>query len=275
MGAPRTKINYGKGTLVEEQPITQTPITAQPQTATIDLSRLTVNYVVVAVIFLAIGLLLGRLLFAGGVGGSLDEAQLRALISEAVAQSGGGANSYDTLAGDNNPVLGPEDAAVTIVEFADFNCGWCGRFVDETLYKIVETYGDNVRIVYRDMPIIGGQTSVDAAIAAECAASQDRFWDYHNLLFKNTEARGRDAYVGFAEEIGLNIEQYTLCLDDKATSDAVLLDYLDGQGLSITGTPAFFINGRKISGGQPFEVFSTIIEAELRKKGITTTPDAA
>jgi protein-disulfide isomerase len=237
--------------------------------AMINLSQLTVNYLVIAVVFLGIGILMGRLIF-GNTGSNLDIAQIRSVVAEAVAQAGssGGAQvSANTLV-DDDPSVGPENAVVTIVEFSDFNCGYCDRFARETLPQILETYGDQVRFVYRDLPIIGGQESVNSSIAAECAADQGKFWEYHNLLFANQQARGRDVYVGFATELGLDTTAFTTCLDDPQMLEEVRLDFVDGQSLDINGTPHFLVNNRRVSGAQPFEVFQAIINQELQAAGV-------
>ncbi|MBC8170074.1 MAG: DsbA family protein [Anaerolineae bacterium] len=239
------------------------PVTSAPA---INVNKLTLNYTVVALVFLGVGILIGRLIFGGT--GAIDAIQLRGIINEAIAQSGGLSNESVTQLVDDDPYFGPENAPITIVEFSDFNCGYCTRFATETLPQIQATYGENVRYVYRDMPIIGGNVSVESAIAAECAEDQGKFWEYHNLLFSNAEARTQDAYIGFASELGLDTGVFTTCLTDKAKSDEVLLDLLDGQAQDIRGTPAFYVNGRFISGAQPFEVFQTVINNELSKAGV-------
>jgi protein-disulfide isomerase len=238
--------------------------------AVINLSQITMNYTVIAIVFLGIGILLGRLIF-GSTGSNVDMEAIRGAIAEAVAQIDTGSGAVNALAlVDDDPYLGPENAPVTIVEFSDFNCGFCGRFANETLKQITDTYGDNVRIVYRDLPIIGEWVSVESAIAAECAADQGKFWEYHNLLFNNTQARGREAYVGFAQELSLDVTTFTACLDDPASIEEVQLDAIDGQSLNITGTPHFIINGRRVSGALPFEQFQVIINAELKAAGVET-----
>lgn len=235
--------------------------------STINVNKLTLNYTVVALVFLGVGILIGRLIF-GGTGAAIDPITLRGIINDAIAQSGGLSSGASAQLVDDDPYFGPENAPVTIVEFSDFNCGFCTRFATETLPKIQETYGDQIRYVYRDMPIIGGNVSVESAIAAECAEDQGKFWEFHNLLFNNTQARSQEAYVNFATELGLDTDVFTECLSDKTKSDEVLLDLLDGQAQDIRGTPAFYVNGRFISGAQPFEVFQTVINNELNKSGV-------
>jgi protein-disulfide isomerase len=171
---------------------------------------------------------------------------------------------------DDDPIMGAADAPITIIEFSDFNCPYCGRFSSETLPRLLDKYEGKVRFVYRDMPIIGGQISVETAIAAECAADQGKFTEYHNLLYSDTAAatRQRDVYIRYAVQLGLDEPTFTACLDDPTKSTEVSLDYLDGQEQNITGTPTFFINGRMISGAHSFDVFSTVIDRELAAEGL-------
>lgn len=225
--------------------------------------------VLVGLVFLVIGFIGGGIVFGRGVDTAQLERSIRAIVAEEVANvsTSGDSNNIDLT--DNDPSFGPDDAVVTIVEFSDFYCAFCGRFAAETLPQLREVYGDYIRFVYRDMPIIGGQDSVDAAVAGNCAYAQDSFWEFHNLIFANSGARSRDAYVSFADELGLDTNAFTACLDDRAMSEEVTLDYIDGQSLGISGTPAFFVNGRMISGAQPYNTFALVIDAELRKAGIT------
>lgn len=169
---------------------------------------------------------------------------------------------------DDDPAFGPVDAPITMVEFSDFNCPVCAHFTLTTLPQIQAEYKDQIRYVYRDMPIIGGSLSVQSAIAAECAADDGKFWEFHHLLFSNTQARSPEAYIGFADELGLNTSAYTTCLSDQAKYDEVILDLVDGQARDIRGTPAFYVNGQFINGAMPFEIFRTVINNELNKAGI-------
>lgn len=224
----------------------------------------------VALVFLGIGLLGGAIAF-GNRGPSTAEIEtlVRSVVAEEMARVGTGSGTTNVSLVDDDPSFGPADAPITIVEFSDFYCTFCTRFATETLPKIQEQYGEYVRFVYRDLPIIGGQVSFDAAIAGNCAYAQGKFWEFHNILFAHNSAREQSAWIAFADELGMDAEAFTACLDDKAHEEEVTLDYLDGQGLGIQGTPAFFVNGRSISGAQPFNTFALVIDAELRKQGIT------
>ncbi|MCB9453911.1 MAG: DsbA family protein [Anaerolineaceae bacterium] len=189
----------------------------------------------------------------------------------AQAQNGPVQGEFYTVSADDDPYVGAVDAPVEIVEFSDFNCTYCNRFYNETLSQVLETYGDQVRFVYRDFPILA-QSSVTAALAAQCAFEQGDFWDYHNVLFDNRGNFSREQLIGYAETLGLNIDQFTNCLDNQQYQAEIVADFQDAQALGIRGTPAFFVNGRFISGAQPFAVFASAIDAELAKLQGLDTP---
>jgi protein-disulfide isomerase len=222
----------------------------------------------VALVFLIIGFAAGAVLLGGrGADTAEIEAMVRQLVAEEIANAGGiGGGPTGASLADDDPSFGPEDAPVTIVEFSDFNCTFCTRFATETLPQLQARYGDNIRFVYRDYPILGGS---EPAIASNCAHDQGKFWEYHNILFANQQARSREMYISFADELGLDADIFAMCLDDQAKVEEMTLDYIDGQTLGIQGTPKFYINSKVISGAQPFDTFVLVIDAELEKAGVT------
>jgi len=124
-----------------------------------------------------------------------------------------------------------------------------------------------VRVVFRDFPLNIHQDAQAAAEAANCAAEQGKFWEYHDKLFANQRALGRDQLKQYAVDLGLSGDQFNGCLDGSKYAADVALDLSEGGSLGLTGTPAFFVNGRFLSGAQPFEVFQAIIEEELESRG--------
>jgi formylglycine-generating enzyme required for sulfatase activity/protein-disulfide isomerase len=187
------------------------------------------------------------------------------------------------MAADDDAFLGPEDAPVVMVEFADFQCPYCARFYDETLPLILEKYPNKVKFVYRDL-IIFGEESLQAAMAAECAEEQDAFWAMHDRLFEENLRQGgqvsSENLMGLAEAIGLDIAAFSECMSSQRYQPEVLADYEAAQALGLTGTPSFLINGELVVGAQPFDVFDGLIQAELERIGYelataTPTPDAA
>lgn len=169
---------------------------------------------------------------------------------------------------DDDAIRGPEDAPVTIVEFSDFQCVYCGRFFTETLPRILETYPNEVRFVYRDFPIFGDD-SVRAAMAAECAAEQDMFWEMHDRIFAihqeaSAPTLSQETLVSFAEELDMDTEAFETCLAEERYMDEIIGDFQAAQAYGFRGTPGFVINGVVYSfGAQPFEVFDAIIQQEL------------
>ena len=158
---------------------------------------------------------------------------------------------------------GPADAPVTIVSFADYQCPYCGRGA-ATLKEVREKYGDRVREVFRDFPLGFHERARPAAVAARCAGEQGRFWQMHDHLFEHQTELERDQLAGHALAVGLDPAKFAACVkDDAAKLAAIEADLEAGQAVGVEGTPAFFINGISLSGAQPTEAFSAIIDREL------------
>jgi thiol-disulfide isomerase/thioredoxin len=162
---------------------------------------------------------------------------------------------------------GPEEAPVTIIEFTDFQCGFCKRTV-KVLNEIAEIYGDKVRVVFRDFPLFIHPEAQKAHEAAQCARDQGKFWPYHDMLFENQRAMKPDNLKAYAEDLGLDTAKFNACLDDGVKESVVKADMEAGREIGVSGTPAFYINGRFLNGAQPFENFERIIDDELGLKGI-------
>lgn len=166
---------------------------------------------------------------------------------------------------DGAPFLGPAGAPVAIVEFSDFHCPYCKQ-VQPTLSQILSKYGDKVKLVYRDFPIDRLHPRArQAAEAARCAHDQGKFWAYHDALFANSPKAGPDQLKAYAQEVGLDLTSFERCLSGRVHEAAVQRDVDDGVRLGVTGTPAFFINGRLLSGAQPVESFARAIDEELAR----------
>jgi len=170
---------------------------------------------------------------------------------------------------DDDAIKGNPNAPVTIIEFSDYQCPFCARFYLETLPQIEEKYikTGKVKFVYRDFPLSNHAYAQKSAEASECAGEQDKFWEYHNLLFENQREwsqKGSSKLKEYAVQLGLNADRFDKCLDRGEMEDEVKKDFSDGSRLGVQGTPAFFINGKFVSGAQPFRVFEEMIEKELR-----------
>lgn len=164
-----------------------------------------------------------------------------------------------------NYFMGPKDAKVTIVEFADYQCPFCARMVP-TLAEIVKEYAGKVRWVYRDFPLREiHPEALPAAVAANCAGAQGKYFDMHHELFENLQRLGPSLYRELAGKIGLEMSQFETCLKDPKMENEVLKDAQEGQDLGVNGTPAYFVNGRKLGGAVDRNEFVRLIEAELKR----------
>ena len=158
--------------------------------------------------------------------------------------------------------LGPEDAPITIVEFSDFQCPYCSRVVP-TIKEIAARYPDEVRIVFRHLPLSFHAQARIAAYGSICAGNQGRFWEYHDLLFENQRALQREQLSAYATSLDLDMESFEACMSAPETEALVAADLAAAEELGASGTPAFFINGIFLNGAQPFEAFDRLIQEEL------------
>jgi protein-disulfide isomerase len=122
-----------------------------------------------------------------------------------------------------------------------------------------------VRIVYRDFPLPNHPMAMPAAEAAQCAHAQGKFWEYHDRIFASQRELSPEKLRQLATETGLDTQAFGACLDSGQFRNDIQQDHQQGQQAGVSGTPAFFVNGRFLSGAQPFEVFQLIIEEELRR----------
>jgi len=166
---------------------------------------------------------------------------------------------------DDDPVEGDPNAPVTIIEFSDFECPFCGNFYKNSLSLIRKDYIETgkVKIIYRDYPLSFHPEAQKAAEASECADEQGKFWEYHDKLFENQADLSVANEKKWAKELGLDSAKFDQCLDSGAMASEVAADFSDGQSIGITGTPSFLINGKAVVGAQPFSVFKQVIDAEL------------
>jgi len=162
------------------------------------------------------------------------------------------------------PALGPDTAKVTVIEFSDFQCPFCGRVLP-ALQQIQREYGDDVRIVFKHLPLGIHPKAPAAHAASEAAHRQGKFWPMHDKIFANQRDLSPETYKRYAEEIGLDLEQYERDLADPAVERKVEADLAEASRLGVSGTPAFFINGRFLSGARPFASFKAVIDEELGK----------
>ena len=160
---------------------------------------------------------------------------------------------------------GDPNAPITLVEFGDFNCGYCGRWADEVLPKIDEKYikTGKVRMAYVHFPILGAD-SMTAAEASECAGQQDKFWEYHNILFAHQGIGFTPENLSLlAEQADLDAAVFEQCLANFPERESLDGDIRLSQVMGVRGTPAFLVNGVALAGAYPYEDFERVIEGTL------------
>ena len=179
--------------------------------------------------------------------------------------------------GTRDAILGTANAPVTIVEYGDYQCPFCAQFFSQTEPLIVENYVNlgKARMVFRNFPFLGPESTA-AAEAAECAEDQNQLWAYHNALYQAKvadEAKGggendgifsRALFVKLAQQINLNVMDFTTCIDSNKYADEVSSEKSTAQALGVNSTPTFFINGQQILGANPYADFQTTIDAALK-----------
>lgn len=231
-------------------------------------------YIVLLVAFLVIGYLLGNLFplkqtsslaqVAGPTGDTAPQAQ----APQAPAAPDPEVVKKDLKMG-HLPVKGQENAKVTMVEFSDFECPFCGRFYSETLPQLISEYVDTgkMKIYYRHYPLSFHPKAVPLAHASECANDQGSFWEMHDKIFENAATVSTatdDTIKSWAGELGLDTATFNSCYDAKTHQSKIDEDFAAGGAVGVSGTPTFYINGKQLVGAQPFSAFKAIIDEELK-----------
>ena len=167
-------------------------------------------------------------------------------------------------------ILGNPNAKITIVEFGDYQCTFCYKFHDETMDKIYEKYVENgeINFVYKDFPL-NGAASILASEASYCAQNQDKFWEYHNMLYDNWAGENtgwitNNVLLEFAKESGLNLDQFNSCMNNSIFYQKVIENEQFAKKINIDATPSFLIFNEnevyRIKGAQSFEIFEQTIQ---------------
>jgi protein-disulfide isomerase len=203
------------------------------------------NYYLLVVLMLAAGIALGYILWGRqtAVSSNLSDKELfmKALIND-------------------DPSLGPDNAPVTIVEFSDFECPYCRQWQQEVWPQIEAAYNGKVRLIFRDFPLTQIHTNaMSAAIAANCAAEQNKYWEYHDLLYKGDIELSSLAYEAFATQLNMDINSFKQCQQRPDIQTEIQQDLEFAEMIGVEGTPTFFINGYRLVGAQPFEEFQKVI----------------
>jgi protein-disulfide isomerase len=211
-----------------------------------------------------------------GINGISNESELILEQTPTIDQFGPPKVTLNTFLGNGSPVLGDNNAPITLVEFGDYQCHFCNVFFHTTEDKIVQKYVETgkVKIIFKDYNIIGPD-SVNASYGAHCANEQELFWEYHDILYSNWTGENNgwassENLLKFAKEINLDLDQWSDCMINGNNSQTILASNEDARALELTGTPAFFVIGTdgettRLFGAQPFETFERIFETELKK----------
>ena len=211
-----------------------------------------------------------------GINGILNESELVLEPTPTMGQLGPAKVTMNTFLGNGSPILGDNNAPVTLVEFGDYQCHFCNVFFHTTEDKIVQKYVETgkVKIIFKDYNIIGPD-SVNASHGAHCANEQGLFWEYHDILYSNWTGENNgwassENLLKFAKELNLDLDQWSDCMINGNNSQTILASNEDAKALELTGTPAFFVIGpdgetTRLFGAQPFETFENIFEKELKK----------
>jgi len=185
-----------------------------------------------------------------------------------------------TISLDDDPVLGNPNAPITIVEFSDYQCPFCAKFHTQTLPLINENYikSGKVNFVFRDFPITGiHPNALPASLASECADDQGKFWQYNGILFTNQDSwKNLDVssvsmtFQEYANELGLDVSEFSSCLTTVKHSQEVNKDLQEGQNYGVAGTPGFFIGNEKlgyviVEGAKPYATFEQVLNSQLSR----------
>jgi protein-disulfide isomerase len=200
---------------------------------------------------------------------------LLAAILTALAVSPAYAQGSGAFIGvDDDPVLGSPNAKVLMIEFGDYQCPSCRMFWKDVEPRIKREYIDTgkVKLVFRDFPIVQiHPEALLAAMAVDCSADQNKYWEYHDKVFREQYNKGDDLVrfkaadlKKWAKDIGLDPAKFDQCLDSEKYKNEVLKDKADGDAVSVQGTPTFFINGHVIGGAQPYHAFKNLIDSLLK-----------
>ncbi len=167
------------------------------------------------------------------------------------------------------PILGYSDAPISIVEFADFQCPY-SKQSEPVMRQLLAKYPEVIKIQFRDKPLTDIHTeALTAAEAANCAGRQNKYWEYNQALFNQQDLLKAETYQAIAQTLGLNLEKFSACLNGHLTLAKVKVDFEAAQKLGVNGTPTFFVNGRRLAGHLPLDlwekIIAMVIQADIKK----------
>jgi len=186
----------------------------------------------------------------------ISKSKIETFLSEPVPPS--------SIISANGPSRGPLNAPVTIVEFSDFQCPYCKQAA-VSLKPLIQSYGSDVRLVFKQMPLSIHADAFKAAQASVCAGDQGKFWEYHDILFNASEL-SEQALRRYASDLGLRPSEFNTCLNSEVSATVVRKDMQEAMLAGVQGTPTYFVNGRIVKGMKSLEDFKSIIDQALRQK---------
>ena len=276
--ASQEPIKRRKKTVAVEEPV---PLELQEESAPAEAQRqpaLTITIQswatpIVGILMLVLGLLVGYYVRPLILNESPSEASVNSLAPVVLPTEDNSAAQQklmETVLAKTRHFKGDPDAPVTIIEFADFQCPYCGRFFAQTEPQIDKAYlqSGKVRFGYFDFAFLG-QESNWAAEAAECAADQNKFWEYHDMLYssqagENQGAFNKDNLKKFAKDLKLDTSAFNNCFDSGKYTQLIQDDSNTASSIGVRSTPTFLINGQPLIGAQPFEAFQRVIDPLLQ-----------
>jgi protein-disulfide isomerase len=239
-------------------------------------NRSTVYYLTTALMFFIAGYIVAWTIFSTTAGNIAKDVRDAAISGASIAISTEMAKNYaqayptqptrtpiprQEIDPGNSPSWGPADAKVTIIEFTDFECPYCSVFYEQTYARLKKDFGDKVRFVYKDLPLPNHPNAYPAALAANCAHEQGKFWEYHDTLFQNQLNLSPTALVEYAKKVGVaDMPKFEDCFKTKKYASVIDANMQLGASKFADATPTFFINGYVILGAQSYELFAQIIE---------------
>jgi protein-disulfide isomerase len=203
--------------------------------------------------------------------------------------SGNKSNSNSSSSSKGTPtnhVIGKGSTGVTLVEYGDYQCPFCGQYYP-ILKQVQAEFNDQIKFQFRNFPLQSLHRNAFAgARAAEAADSQGKYWEMHDLLYQNQDPAGasgwvasssplNDYFVGFAKQLNLNVDKFKSDYASDKVNGAINADMAAGNKLGITGTPTFYIDGKKVEISQSLSEFEKVIKAEIAKKGSASKSDSA
>lgn len=229
-------------------------------------------YAVLVVLAFSFGVFIGYLAWERGSASQTAAAQPSSRAAQVPVNTPAPQYVRYKIPTDGFPSVGPADAPITIVEFADFECPFCRQWQEQVYPSLIAAYPGKIRFVYRDFPLTQiHPNSFPAAEAAQCANEQNAFWPFHDKLYSSDSLSG-DIYKQYAQELGLDMTRFNDCVTTRKYQQYVQSNSDFIRNLGGNSTPTFFINGLALVGAQPISIFKQVIDKELAGEIPTQSP---